>query len=277
MASTDSSRLNLGPLTTAFTYPPGCDVAVITSGASIGYQAQTCSNNPNAAGGEQDNPDCWPPRLYGNLNGGIAFGGWGFYSPGLECPDGGFDCLTDQAGTRAQTCLSVVTEGSFLTVQCSYGSSNNYGHLEIPLTYTVTSSDESATGVSEVTSVSVYAPLFQLVHRPSDIPSIPAETTSDAGVRTASSELDDGLSTSSGNPNGGLPTGARAGVGVGVGIAVFAIIGAAFFFWGRRRTVATEAPKQPGQMSGQYGQIPGQYHLNELPVNAPTVRSELYG
>ncbi|RYP45202.1 hypothetical protein DL768_008434 [Monosporascus sp. mg162] len=196
MASTDSSRSNLGPLTTAFTYPAGCDVAVHeSSGATIAYQAQTCSDNPDSPGGEQDNPDCWPQRAYGNLVGGVAFLGWGFYSPGLECPDG---YVTACSATGAD------------------GWQFQFPLLDaIPLTYIETSSGESITGVSELRSVAIYAPLFQLVHRPSDVPSTPAETTSEADVRTASSELDNGASASSGSPNGGLPTGAQAGIGIG--------------------------------------------------------------
>lgn len=84
-----SARDNLGPLTTPFTYPSSCTLAVLEcSTCSTGWQAQTCSDNTYNNQGVQDNPDCWPPRINGNLLTDVAFLGGGFYSPGISCPVG---------------------------------------------------------------------------------------------------------------------------------------------------------------------------------------------
>ncbi|KAB8254205.1 hypothetical protein BDV32DRAFT_132787 [Aspergillus pseudonomiae] len=84
-----SLRTNLGPLTTTFTYPESCTVAV---GACLtctqGWQAQTCSNNAFNHQGVQDDVECWPPRANPSLTTGVALNGWGFYSPGIHCPAG---------------------------------------------------------------------------------------------------------------------------------------------------------------------------------------------
>lgn len=83
-------RTNLGPLTTAFTYPASCNVNVMQcTYCLIAWQGQTCSDNPNNAQGVQDNVDCWPPRTENSaITTNVALLGWGVYSPGLSCPVG---------------------------------------------------------------------------------------------------------------------------------------------------------------------------------------------
>ncbi|KAK7421991.1 hypothetical protein QQZ08_009712 [Neonectria magnoliae] len=167
-----SSRTNLGPLTTAFKYPDSC-AGVVQQCTICGqaWQGQSCGDTSCNTQGVQDNPDCWPPRDNDALETGVALGGWGFYSPGLECPDGyatkcvatgsvdgGFDfqfsvlrsetaigcCPNGYRGLfnlsvdTAQTCYSVATAGSFPTVQCSGGSSNRYSYMTVPATFTET-------------------------------------------------------------------------------------------------------------------------------------------
>ena len=85
-----TTRSNLGPLTTAFTYPASCtNVNKVCVTCDNGYQAQTCSDNSFNAQGIQDNVDCWPPRSEpATISSGIAVAGYGFYSPGLSCPVG---------------------------------------------------------------------------------------------------------------------------------------------------------------------------------------------
>lgn len=84
-----SSRTNLGPLTTAFKYQDSCAVVVRRcTNCDIAWQGQSCGDNRFNTQGVLDNPDCWPPRDNDALETGVALGGWGFYSPGLECPDG---------------------------------------------------------------------------------------------------------------------------------------------------------------------------------------------
>lgn len=82
-----STRTVLGPLTTTFTYPSSCSVAVeACTGCSSGWQAQTCSDNVYNDQGIQDNVECWPPRSNPDLSTGVALNGWGFYSPVCTAP-----------------------------------------------------------------------------------------------------------------------------------------------------------------------------------------------
>ncbi len=96
------TRSNLGPLTTAFTYPASCTLNVvgcITCG--LAWQAQTCSDNPANTQGVEDNPDCWPPRAADNgLATVAALNGWGFYSPAFRCPVG-YTTACSATGTAA--------------------------------------------------------------------------------------------------------------------------------------------------------------------------------
>lgn len=83
----------LGPLTTTFTPPPACTVAVAAvtgkflglggKVAPSGWLGQTCSK-----GGPVDDTSCWPPTSSGAEARTKALDGWGYYSPGLDCPAG---------------------------------------------------------------------------------------------------------------------------------------------------------------------------------------------
>ena len=85
---------NLGPLTTTFTPPPACTVAVGAGrGALFGligggdkdvaYLGQGCSQ-----GKAFDATSCWPQTSQGAKEQPAPLHGWGFYSPGLDCPVG---------------------------------------------------------------------------------------------------------------------------------------------------------------------------------------------
>jgi hypothetical protein len=50
---------------------------------NTGYQGQTC----NVASNAHDWTDCWPPRATSMVDPGVMMG-WGFYSPGIACPQG---------------------------------------------------------------------------------------------------------------------------------------------------------------------------------------------
>lgn len=83
-----SARTNLGPLS-SFTYPASCSVVVQDcSTCTYGWQGQSCGTNKFNTQGVQDNLDCWPPRGNDNISSGVAVNGWGFYSPGIDCPVG---------------------------------------------------------------------------------------------------------------------------------------------------------------------------------------------
>lgn len=88
-AAMTQARTNLGPLTTPFTYPSSCGVVVqACSTCSYGWQGQTCSDNSFNTLGVQDDLECWPPRSTPDSTNLVAVNGWGFYSPGIECPVG---------------------------------------------------------------------------------------------------------------------------------------------------------------------------------------------
>jgi len=89
MSASTSTRSNIGPLTTAFTYPSSCAIAVLDcQTCSDAWQAQACSTNAFNSQGVQDNPACWPPQSNDEYLTDKAFNGGGFYSPGVSCPTG---------------------------------------------------------------------------------------------------------------------------------------------------------------------------------------------
>ncbi|KAI1329386.1 hypothetical protein F5Y16DRAFT_397571 [Xylariaceae sp. FL0255] len=256
------SRTNLGPLTTPFTYPSSCAIAVHDcSTCDDFWQAQTCTDNGFNSQGVQDNIDCWPSRANTDLSTGVALNGWGFYSPGLSCPVGyttacgatasvesgftfqypltagetaigccppGFTCNYEPGG--AQTCISAGTTGSFAAVTCSSGTSDGFNYFNVPETTAVTESG-GATTTAFISTVAVYAPLFQLLYQSSDVSQ--AQQTS----ASISIGLNGGSTSSSSSSTGssGLSVGARAGIGVGVAIAVLVILAAIIAFGIRKR------------------------------------------
>jgi len=85
---------NLGPLTTTFTPPAACTVAVgagrgglagLIGGGDkdVAYLGQGCS-----LGKAFDATSCWPQTSKGVKEQKAPLHGWGFYSPGLHCPVG---------------------------------------------------------------------------------------------------------------------------------------------------------------------------------------------
>ncbi len=99
------SRSNLGPFTSAFTYPASCTTNHIAcDGCTYGWQAQLCSATPDAASFNIDDPGCWPPRTSGAPPPAGGLHGWGFYSPAFSCPVG---------YTTACAATATVTSGSF--------------------------------------------------------------------------------------------------------------------------------------------------------------------
>ncbi|KAF7562460.1 hypothetical protein G7046_g1683 [Stylonectria norvegica] len=306
------TRKNLGPLTKAFTYPSSCNVAVLgCTTCDGGWQAQSCGGNTLNAQGVQDNPDCWPPRANTGISTGVALGGWGFYSPGLECPvgyatscvatgsvDGGFDfqfsvlksetgigccptgyaCKHNPGVDAAQTCYRVVSTGSFPTVQCESGTSNQYSYVQVPSTFTVTASGDETTSV--ISAITVFAPLIQLNRRAVDLPSSTEASTTSGSQRTTGTATATSTSTSTSatsqatsgsSSSGGLSVGAQAGIGVGAGLVGLALIAAAVLFWRRRRKTYTASPTEEPKY-----EVPGQEtHPVELPGTQRYAPSEL--
>ncbi|KAA8652870.1 hypothetical protein EYZ11_003155 [Aspergillus tanneri] len=278
-----SARTNLGPLTTTFTYPSSCSVAIeACPWCSEGWQAQTCSNNAFNYQGVQDNIDCWPPRANPSISTGVALNGWGFYSPGVHCPAGmvsacsatggveggfqfqfslnegetaigccpkGYTCDYTPGPYQAQTCHSVYFSGSFPAVQCSAGSSNGFSYQRVPATVTATTTASSSAMLATytVSSYIIKAPLIQINHMATDLPTRTSSSNSSQAVTSASTSSSAATTEISvANPASSLSVGAKVGIGVGAGVAGLALIALLAWLWvlRRRRHGVKTAPSQ---------------------------------
>ena len=158
----------------------------------------------------------------------------------------------------------MASTGSFSAVQCSSGTSNAFSYYTVPSTATVKTTQTilasaAATGfgqtaaVSTVTTtdtnfyrfdtVALFAPMFQLIHKASDLPEssesagstsakTDAETTS-AGTGVSSTGSSDGLSGSSSSSQ--LSSGAIAGIAIASVVIGLVLIGALVYFFFRQR------------------------------------------
>ncbi|KAE8156799.1 hypothetical protein BDV40DRAFT_305744 [Aspergillus tamarii] len=268
-----SLRTNLGPLTTTFTSPESCTVAVrACPTCTEGWQAQTCSNNAFNHQGVQDDVECWPPRANPSLTTGVALNGWGFYSPGIHCPAGmvtacsvtgrsnegfqfqyslndgetavgccpsGYSC--GYAGhDQFQTCQSVYVTGSFPVVQCKFGSSNGYTYQTVPATVTATTSN-SVTQTHTISAYTVRAPMIQINHMATDLPTstspLPTSSDSSSGIKVSASI------------SAHLSPGAKAGIIVAAclgAIGLFALIAWLWYRCGSRKDKAAAAKSEIG-------------------------------
>ncbi|KAM0438704.1 hypothetical protein ACHAPT_001461 [Fusarium lateritium] len=298
-------RTNLGPLTTTFTYPAKCSAtALACTDCDLGWQAQSCGtlNSANTQG-LQDDTDCWPPRS-SSMSAPYALNGWGYYSPGLECPDGyepacsatgsmtgnfnfqfsildhetvigccpsGYSC--DQPG-GPQTCKSIASRGSIQVVSCSSGDTH-LNWLTLPATFTQTNSDGDES-LTEMDDVTIRAPMFQLNYQASDLPSSTGSLSETTGSTRDSVPSNTSDSAGDSSSSSSLSTGAQAGIGVGVGVAGLALIGAALYFWRKRRRITPvpteEEPKagSPGNYISEVdGGVPPRYPPAELEAATP--------
>ncbi|KAI1127277.1 hypothetical protein F5Y10DRAFT_293065 [Nemania abortiva] len=252
-----TARTNLGPLTTLFTYPAHCTVAIEDcSTCDVFWQAQTCSDNSFNAQGVQDDPQCWPARQNLDLSTGVALNGWGFYSPGISCPSGyatscvatgtvdggfpfqfplldsetavgccpiGFTCMYNPGLDNAQTCYSIATTGSFPAAGCLSGTSIDFRYYDVPATVveTVESSSVSLT-TTVMSAITVLAPLFQINYQSTDL----LRSHTSPATRTATSTLTSST-TAPLSPNSPFPspsssteTGLSSGAKAGLGVGV---------------------------------------------------------
>ncbi|KAL2270755.1 hypothetical protein VTJ83DRAFT_126 [Remersonia thermophila] len=193
---TGQAPTNLGPLTTTFTPPPACTVAVGagpggafgSADKSVGLLGQRCS-----AGRAWDATSCWPETSQGAPEAAkqAPLRGWGYYSPGLHCPAGyatacsatggaggetgwpvqfvlgagetavgccpsGYGC----ANMHGQTCTMVAASTAIPTVTCHGSKSGNFGYLTIP----------GEGGASSLTALTLLAPMIQINWRATDRP-----------------------------------------------------------------------------------------------------------
>ncbi|KAK4143981.1 uncharacterized protein C8A04DRAFT_28325 [Dichotomopilus funicola] len=185
---------NLGPLTTTFTPPPACTVAVGAATGGLGgwlglggqedvaYLGQACS-----WGKAYDDTGCWPETTAGVAETKAPLYGWGFYSPGLHCPVGYATACSATGGSgggsewpvqfklrdgetavgccpsgygcannNGQTCTMMATSTAVPTVTCDGDTTGGLGTMTVP------------NKEASITTFSVYAPMIQINWQSSD-------------------------------------------------------------------------------------------------------------
>ncbi|KUI52869.1 hypothetical protein VP1G_00007 [Cytospora mali] len=191
---TGQDRTNLGPLTTTFTQPPSCTIAVAghDDNGLAGFLARTCALSQGSDMGSDD-ASCWPSTSSGATTPSAPFQGWGFYSPGTICPTGYSSACSATGGTSSssgwpvqfqlldgetavgccpsgymcgnaggQTCIQTATSATFATASCELGKMVDSGTVVMPAT--------SAT----ITAATLFAPMFQINWQSSDQAAVPA-------------------------------------------------------------------------------------------------------
>lgn len=269
MAYTNRERVILGPLTTVFKPPGPCTIAVgACATCGVAFWGQTCGSS-----GVHDDQACWPATTTGAPDPGETLTGWGFYSPGLKCPEGytsgctaiegkttgwklqfqmeaqetfvgccptGFEC----DNLHGQTCITIVAKTTSLpTVSCKGSSSNNFGFMTIPN--------------EQVTQLDLFAPMIQLAFKASDqaaSSSTTAATTATTPTTSATSAPTTSLPTATPSAETTTPpsttttslsTGAIAGIAVGTAALAFLIAAAAFLLWRRRAPRGRQGGPEP--------------------------------
>ncbi|KAK3903556.1 hypothetical protein C8A05DRAFT_43221 [Staphylotrichum tortipilum] len=200
---------NLGPLTTTFTLPATCTVAVGEArglldgliGGSVkdsAFLGQGC-----AAGKPIDATSCWPEISKGAEEKKAPFQGWGFYSPGLHCPVGYATACSATGGSgggsgwpvqfklrdgetavgccpsgygcaniNGQTCTSIATSTNVPTVTCDGNKIGPLGTQTVPDTK------------ASITAFSLFAPMFQLNFQSTDLPSSTSTSSKSSSSRS---------------------------------------------------------------------------------------------
>ncbi|KAK4188257.1 hypothetical protein QBC35DRAFT_383047 [Podospora australis] len=273
MALTRMPREILGPLTTVWVPPASCTVAIgQCEGCDVAWLGQTC--DPSTV---KDNASCWPPTTEGAKPTQSAFYGWGFYSPGLECPSGHTSaCSATHNGVsgwkvqfemeaqetfvgccptgykcnnlNGQTCLAATTATIIPTVSCEDGLSNRFGMSTIP------------NSRMKDPAVNLFAPMIQLAWKPSDLSGRLSSATASTASSTSSStslitttrfDLAEETDVSgAGSGSGGISTGAIAGIAVGAAAVLIAVLAGAFFLWKyKRRGDAASAEYSPADQA----------------------------
>ena len=277
MVYTSSERVILGPLTTVFKPPGPCTIAVgACATCNVAFWGQTCG--PTRV---HDDQGCWPATTTGAPDPGETLTGWGFYSPGLKCPEGytsactaiegkttgwklqfpiesqetfvgccptGFNCNN----INGQTCIMIVSKTTSLpTVSCHGFSSNNFGFTTIPN--------------EQVTQLNLLAPMIQLAFKSSDqaaLSSTTATTAAATQTTSATSAPTTSLPTATLSPETTTPpsttttslsTGAVAGIAIGAATIAFLIAAAAFLLWRRRAPRGWRAAPEPVTDLPEYG------------------------
>ncbi|PQK15722.1 hypothetical protein BB8028_0006g00440 [Beauveria bassiana] len=306
----------LGPLTTTWTAPATCSLLFAYPdrvGHMIAYRGERC----DATAGARDGANCWPPRREGIPDKSSAMLGWGFYSPGLVCPDGYTTACTAIFGQRADwvtqfplvagetavgccptgyectnwnqfgnTCYATPKEMTVTTAVCGADGISSQGKYVFPATVSVGVSDGSSSTISML-----WAPMFQLNFRQSDLSSHEATSSAPRTSKTPSptSTSSQASEQAGATTSSSLSKGAIAGIAVGSVVAGL-VVGAAsiivIFRHRRHRKVAQAAAAQnllheqakpemdgQGQNRAWYGQqaepqeMQAPFPLSELPAH----------
>ncbi|KAI0114920.1 hypothetical protein F4814DRAFT_298334 [Daldinia grandis] len=190
----------------------------------------------------------------------------------------GYACSRHSGG---QTCITTLTRTTVPTVTCESGISAHFEYVTIP--YVVADS-----GTFQIISTfTVFAPLFQLHHQASDLPSTTETATDPSANDLISSLLSQtpplqALPTQSSSGQG-LSVGAQAGIGCGVAFGIIILGTIAFCLFRSRRQKAGQEMKFPigsqtqapmismgTRPSREAVELDGNYRFNQEPYQQST-------
>ena len=202
----------------------------------------------------------------------------------------GFQC----GNNDGNTCLTRVRTDSKTVAPTGVCSGVNIvgvaqATLPVTMTITATTTSKGAANVAtntEAPEFTLWAPMFQINHRASDLESASRASASSSAATTTTSTLPASASNSpsaSSSPapvaQGGLSTGAIAGIAVGaaaVGILLTVFLGC--LWWRRVRKPRQEAAYPPSPSTATWAGTasvgPGGYHTHK-PGELPT-KTEMY-
>ena len=205
------TRYNFGPLTTSYTFPPNCNRCVgpdEIAFADESKHALICSlyDSPDCF----DRPDMCRNHIVDGAGDGQAWRKWGFFSPGLRCPDGWTTNTHISHGMRDaaffNTALSLLSKSETAAFCCpgtlvvapEQGDEIPHHHVcTAPILMSSPNYMKDCPGnvftVKPRTDVDVaysVAPIIQLVWQPTDLTEtaspVPPTTAFSAGAGSAS-------------------------------------------------------------------------------------------
>ncbi|KAI0177113.1 hypothetical protein BJ166DRAFT_572976 [Pestalotiopsis sp. NC0098] len=292
------ARHNLGPLTVAFEAPAACSFNIAQCDTCTkAWRGQQCTGD---GAFPVDDFACWPPTATYAPKTTPGFNGWGFYSPGTLCPTGytpsctktdgldggfpfqydlvnsetaigccptGFSCTLDQ--NEKQTCVTVAVSTSIATATCPGQGSGQPSILRwktLPsVVPTSTMSDGAIAPGSTINNFTVFAPLFQLIHQPSDLTTAGAGTIASNGISIPAASATSNQ-TSSDQSTSGLSTGAAVGIGIGAAAGLAGMLVLTYFAWRSKRR--REIPSTPEGAHGSRTYTPWTGHHEPQQPNA---------
>lgn len=190
----------------------------------------------------------------------------------MSSPHSGYSCNYNPGFDAAQTCYRYYSTGSFLTVQCSQGTSNKFSYVTIPATITATATPTTTGGspsrtVAVLQNVIVYAPLIQINWQSTDRP-----TSTLGSNSTTTSQTGSPTPISSSQKSGGLSQGATIGIAVAAALVGLALV-VALALWTRRRRQQRHPKVMPTLPPNPYADKPGPHEIGATYVaEAPTER-----